>query len=110
MRMESRSQGEPKTATQGEERERRETRRGPGTRGEGSYGGGEGRGGFGGGRGPGRGPGPGGFSRERGIEYMRGRMKQRQKNIEIWKENKASIVQKRIDELLKDLQPFPWGG
>lgn len=109
--MESRRR-DSESAVEGEMRERRETRRGPGSRGEGRNGGGwasgpGGRGGFGGG---GRGGGPGGFNRERGVEYMRGRMKQRQKNIEIWKEHKASIVQKRIDELLKDLQPFPWGG
>lgn len=122
VRMGSRSQGESKTAAEGEQRERREMRRGPGSGGPGGFGGGSrgsglgGRGGFGGpgvhgGFGVGgRGGGPGGFNRERGIEYMRGRMKQRQKNIEIWKENKASIIQKRIDELLKGLQPFPWGG
>jgi len=99
------------SAVEGEMRERRDTRRGPGGRGEGRNGSGRspgpggpgGRGGFGG-------PGPGGFDRERFAEMMRSRMEQKQKNIEIWKKNKDSIVRQRIDELLKGLQPFPWGG
>ena len=118
--MESRRKGS-ESAVEGEMRERRETRRGPGSRGEGLNGGGQGpspgsRGGFGGpgGRGgfggPGRGPGAGGFDRERFAEMMRSRMEQKKKNIEIWKKNKDSIVQQRSDELLKGVQPFPWGG
>jgi hypothetical protein len=121
MRMGSRRGEESKTASEGEVRDRRGVQVGPG-----GYNGGEGRGGYRGGRGPGpggrggfngaegrggpAGGGPGGFDRERFVEFARSRVEQRKKNIEIWKENKASIVQKRIDELLKGLQPFPWGG
>jgi len=119
MRMGSRRGEESQTAADGEERERRDMRHGSGPGGPGGFGGGGrgpgpgGRGGFGGpgGRGGGgRGGGPDGFDRERFAEFARSRVEQRKKNIEIWKENKASIVQKRIDELLKGLQPFPWGG
>jgi hypothetical protein len=112
--------GSSSTAVKDEERERRDTRRGPGSRSEGSID--EGRGSFRGGRGPGgpggrggfggpgRGPGPGGFDRERFAEFARSHMEQKKKNIVIWKENKDRIVQQRSDELLKGLQPFPWGG
>ena len=78
---------------------------GPGSRG--SFGDPDGRSGFGG---PGRGSGPGGLDHERFAEMMQSRTEQKKKNIEIWKKNKDKIIQQRIDELLKGIQPFPWGG
>ena len=55
------------------------------------------------GRGPGRRRGMGMGSR------FQQRLEQRTESINRWQENKDKIVQQRVDQLLGNYEPFPWG-
>ena len=63
-------------------------------RGDGRFG----RGGFGGG---------GGF--RGGFGRGGGRLDEYQANIEAWEKNRDRIIDNQVDNLLKDIKPFPWG-
>lgn len=103
-RKRNRGQGDPNTVASNETRAFHGPQGGPGFRGEGRFRGGRGFGPDG----RGRGGGFGGVGRERINKIKRKSMDNKKKNIEIWKKNKDRIIQQRVEELLKGLQPFPW--